>query len=116
MGTFNVNIGLSDGNGGGTEHFDALVDTGASLTVIPDRFLRKIGIEPYDEGDFTLGDGSKQRLPIGQAQVEVCGARAFSPVVFGADNRYLLGATTLQTLRLIADTSNHRLVPAELLI
>ena len=34
-----------------------------------------------------------------------------SPVIFGPDNRYLLGASTLQNFNLVADTSNHRLIP-----
>ena len=34
-----------------------------------------------------------------------------SPVIFGPEDRYLLGASTLQIFDLVADTTNHRLIP-----
>ena len=33
------------------------------------------------------------------------------PVVFGPEDQYLLGATTLQNFNLVADTNHHRLIP-----
>ena len=38
---------------------------------------------------------------------------ATSRVVLGREGQYLPGATTLQTFGLIADTTHHRLIPAE---
>ena len=111
MGTFKVEIGVSDGNGGRTERIEALVDTGAAFSVLPGTVLQRLGIHPDDEEVFTYGDGRTEKLSIGQACITVGGKRSVSPVVFGKENRYLLGATTLQTLRLVADTSSHRLIP-----
>ena len=49
---------------------------------------------------------------MGEARFYVGDREGTSPVVFGAEDTYLLGATTLQVLGLIADTTNHRLIPA----
>ena len=90
-----------------------LVDTGATFTVLPASMLRdQLGIGHSGEDTFILADGSKKTLPIGDAHIAVAGRKAPSPVVFGAEDRFMLGATSLQSLRLVADTTNHRLVPA----
>ena len=115
MGTFKVEISVSDGNGGQPERFDALVDSGASLTVIPGTVLQRMGVEPTTEAVFTYGDGRREALAIGQTRIDIDGRSAFSPVVFGRNDGCLLGATTLQTLLLIPDTTNHRLIPAPIL-
>ena len=112
VGTFKATIGVSDGNGGRTEWIDALVDTGAVHSVMPAAMLRRIGIQPDYERVFTYADGRKSKLSVGQARISVERKAGFSPVVFGEDERYLLGATTFQVLDLIADTSNHKLIPA----
>ena len=64
------------------------------------------------EDTFILADGSRQKLAVGDAHIAVAGRVAPSPVVFGAEDRFLLGATSLQSLGLVADTTNHRLMPA----
>ena len=117
MGTFKTHVGVSDGNGGAVQQIEALVDTGATYTVLPASLLRdRIGIQPQVRRLFTLADGREMMLPVGQAWLSVQGAEAYSPVVFAEDDgTHILGATTLQTLGLIADTTNHRLIPAPIL-
>ena len=106
MGTFKARIGVSDGNGGSPVWVDADVDTGATYTVLPDKLLReRVGVLPAGRQTFVLADGSRRSLHID-------GEEVLNRVVFGADNQYLLGATTLQAFELIADTTNHRLIPA----
>ena len=113
MGTFREDIYVSGGNGGPGIQVNVVVDTGATFTVLPTSLVReRLGIRARREDVFTLADGSRRRLPVGDAQIAVGGRQAFSPMVFGAEGRYLLGATTLQSLGLIADTTNHRLVRA----
>ena len=117
MGTFWEDVYVSDGNGGPEIQVNVLVDTGASYTILPGSLVRnQIGVEPKRHAEFTLADGSKNILPVGEARFAAGGEEAFSPVVFGAEGRYLLGAVTLQSLGLIADTTNHRLIPAPLYI
>ena len=113
MGTFTARVGVSDGNGGEAVWVEADVDTGATYTVLPDRMLREqVGVRPTERETFTLADGSRVRLPVGEALLHVEGRERTSIVVFGSDNQYLLGATTLQVFGLIADTTDHRLIPA----
>lgn len=113
MGTFTERVGVSNGNGGATQWVEVLIDTGATYTVLPDSLLREsVGVRPRRQEDFTLGDGRKVRLPIGVAWFHVGDREAASTVVFGPDDRYLLGATALQELGLIPDTTHHRLIRA----
>ena len=113
MGIFTTRLGVSDGNGGATQWVDAVVDSGAKHTLLPASLLSDvIGIAPTTEREFTLADGSKVSMPIGEARLHVQDREAFSAVIFGSEGRYLLGATTLQLLDLIPDTSNERLIPA----
>ncbi len=119
MGTFKARIGVSNGNGGKALQVDALVDTGATYTVLPASMLRddEVGIRPQTSLTFTFANGERADLPVGEARVSVADREAVTKVVFGQEGQYLLGATSLQMLGLIPDTSSHRLIHApELLI
>ena len=113
MGTFKARLGVSNGNGGPVKVVEAMVDTGAIYTVLPESLLNEhVGIRPKRHVEFVLADGSKKSFPVGEARFEADDEDAMSLVVFGAEDQYLLGAMTLQALGLIADTTNHRLIPA----
>ncbi len=113
MGIFYARIGVSNGNGGGTEWVDALVDTGATYTVLPASLLRdRIGVQPVTTLLFTFANGDQERLPVGVASFRYGDTEVPSRVVFGSERQYLLGATTLQMMGLIADTTEHQLIPA----
>ena len=113
MGQIEQRLGVSNGNGGEERSVVALVDTGATYSVLPDSLLRdELGITPLRHEDFSYPDGSIVRLPIGEASLRVGDRRHMNVVVFGAEDQYLLGATTLQVLGLIPDTTHHALIPA----
>ena len=113
MGQIEQTIGVSDGNGGEERDVLALVDTGATYSVLPGSLLRdELGITPLAHEEFTYGDGSVVSLPIGEACIRVGDRRHMNVVVFGAEGQYLLGATSLQVLGLIPDTTHHELIPA----
>ena len=116
MGMFTARIGVSGGNGGTPRYVDATVDTGAVYTVLPASLLRHAGIEPYGNETFEVADGTRIELPVGEARITIGNKGRVSPVVFGDSERYSLGAITLQTLGLIPDTTNHRLIPAPLFL
>ena len=60
-----------------------------------------------------LADGSVKEYQVGQVHIEAEGRRGFSWVMFGDDgDQSLFGLSALQSLRLIADTTHHRLIPA----
>ena len=113
MGAFKARLGVSDGNGGETQWVEALVDTGATYTVLPDVMLRDhVGVWPKEQQRFTFADGREMLLPVGDAMLHIDGREIPNRVVFGEKGQYLLGATTLQVFGLIADTTNHELTPA----
>ncbi len=117
MGTFTTRLGISNGNGGDTHWVEALVDTGATYTVLPTSFLQELlRIRPLLEEVFTLADGRKMPKQVGEARHHFEDREAISRVVFGDEEQYLIGATALQELGLIADTTNHRLIPAPKLL
>ena len=116
MRMFKARIGVSGGNGGARRYVDATVDTSKAYTVLPTDLLRHVGVEPYGRETFEIADGSRVELPVGEARITIGDRGRVSPVVFGDSERYLLGAITLQTLGLIPDTTNHKLIPAPLFL
>ena len=51
MATFSVAISVGDLRGERFEEMDALVDTGATTTVVPGGALRRLGIAPHQARD-----------------------------------------------------------------
>ncbi len=112
MGIFSESIAVARCEEGPFEEVTALVGTRAVYSMLPAKLLRKLEVAPTMEREFTLVDGRKQKLPIGDVWVRIGSEEHPSPVIFGPDERILLGAVTLQIFRLIADTTHHKLIPA----
>ena len=99
-GDFHVPIEIGDLPGQRYERIDAPADTDATYTLVPASRLRALGID------------------IGQALAGVNGQAVTTLVVFGDDDmETLLGAYTLEGLRLAVDPASRRLVsvPARLM-
>ena len=112
MGTFKCQLGVSNGNGGPIEWVEALVDTGATFTMLPTSLLRRIGVPQREtRRRFRMADGESREMPITVADLHILEDVLPVVVAEGPEETYLLGATSLQMFGLIADTTNHRLVP-----
>ena len=112
MGVFHCTITVSPLTGADSRVTQAIVDTGASYSVIPGQLLRELGIQPKRSDVFILADGTHHEEVIGEARVAVNGRDAVTPVVFGSEEALpLLGAVTMQILNLVVDTKGERLVP-----
>ena len=111
MGTFNARLGISDGSGGSTYWVEAQVDTGATHTLIPAAILTSLGIQPKAKKSASFADGRIGTVYVGSAWFRIGDREGSSPIVFGDSDKCLLGATTLQMLDLIPDTTNERLIP-----
>ena len=102
--------------GPGREEFvavEALVDTGAIYTMLPEDLLDGLGVERLDTDIFEMADDSLVEYSIGGALVRLMGRALPVPVVFArVGNTPLVGATTLQILRLVVDPVEERLMPA----
>ena len=111
MGIFSVPIEIGDSDGTRFERLDALVDTGATFTMVPASVLRTLGLEAHERGAFELADGSLQEFEISETSVRVNGRETSTVVVFSQEGMTpLLGAYTLERMRLAVDPAGKRLI------
>ena len=113
MGVFNQTVRLTAVDGGQSLDIDAVVDTGASYTIVPGGLLRELGVLPVDRFRLVLADGRRVEYDLGRAFATIDGRTELTLVLFGEENTSpLLGAYTLEGLRLAAEPVHQRLVPA----
>lgn len=113
MGMFYEPIQVISPNGDQTETVDALADTGAFYSQIPASVLARLGIVPTDAVLTELADGQVNESPLAEARVRVNGQETYTWVTFGPENATpLLGAYTLEGIRMAVDPSALRLIPS----
>jgi len=96
---------------------ECIVDSGAIFAIIPAAVLRRIGVRPDRDEEFTLADGSHVRRRMGDALFTVAGQHGASPVIFGAPgDAAVIGAVTLESLGLMLDPIRRQLKPLPMLL
>ena len=116
MGIFQVELEIGDTNGQRFESINALVDTGASYTLIPAPLLRELGIVPHAERTLTLADGRRVKMGYAWTWMRIDGQQDISPVIFGNDDATpLLGVMTLELFALGIDPVSQRLIQVDAL-
>ena len=111
MGVFRVPIEIGDFAGSRFETVDALVDTGATYTMMPRSMLAGLGIAPGWRRTFALADGREREFEMAHAMVRLDDVMSPTIVIFGEDGvTPLLGAYTLEGIGLAVDPSGQRLV------
>lgn len=86
------------------ETVELLVETGSTLTWIPEDVAVRLSIEPTGRALFETADGRILERPIGDALVDVQGSEGFVGVVFARpDDATVLGVTALERLGLEVD-------------
>ena len=113
MGTFRVNLWVGNLFTDAGANVDALVDTGATHSMIPGSLLRELGIEPVETRFSRIADGSRKELQTAWARFSAEGRNAVARVSFGLDGIYLIGATTLEDMGLAVDPVDQRLIVQE---
>ena len=116
MGTFWVSLSVGDLTTGTTETVKALVDTGATYSMIPASVLERLGIMPARSRRFRVANSERVEYQTALAYFETGGYEGEARVVFGPEGEYLLGATTLEDMLLAVDPVGKRLVPEEALL
>ena len=117
MGTFSVAIQVGNLEGPVFIDLDALVDTGATYTVLPDDLLGQLAIKSEGQRSFELADDRVQPYSIGYARLRLNGTETITQVVFGANRSFpLLGAVTLEQLGLAVDPVHQRLIQVNALL
>ncbi len=112
MNTFEVAVRVGHMLYGDMVGITALVDTGATDTVLPTSFLHELGVQPDMKVQVAYADGEIRETDSGQTRIAYNGVERVCPVLFGEEDIYLLGATTLEILKLMVDPVNQELVPA----
>lgn len=107
-----MSIEIGDPAGQRYETIEALVDTGSTYTTVPRLLLDRLGVVPHVRDTFILADGRRRDMDIGRTWVRVDSRSELTLVVFGEpDTQTLLGAYTLEGLRLAVDPVRRQLVP-----
>ena len=113
MGTFRVNLWVGSQFTDAGANVEALVDTGATHSMIPGSLLREMGIEPAETRTSRIADGSRMEMQTAWARFSAEGRNAVARVSFGPEGTYLVGATTLEDMGLAVDPVDQRLIVQE---
>ena len=98
----------------GLEAVEALVDTGATTTVVPGSVLRRLGISPTRRETFEYAGGERVELDMAEARARVAGRETTTWVIFGKEgSAALLGAYTLKGVFLGVDPYGQKLIPVQ---
>ena len=112
MGTFFVTMQVADRFRERYVSVDAMVDTGATYTSLPESLLDELGIEREEKDIFELADKRLAEYSTGETRVRLEGRERTVSVIFGPDHATpLVGATTLEDLLLGVDPVARKLVP-----
>ena len=115
MSMFKVPIGIGHPDGGDLYPVDAVVDSGAAHSMLPSSLLADLELSPLQDLGFILADGARVQYGFGIARFEINGKERPCPVVFGPDDKYLLGKTALEIFNLKVDYANECLLPKQTL-
>ena len=117
MGAFSIQIGIGDPSGGRWRNLDALVGTGATISAAPASVLRDLGVEPSFRQSFRSAHGESREMDVGHTWMRVDGKRTLTPILFNDEGSTpLLGAVTLESVFMMVDPVDQRLVPRQGLI
>ncbi len=104
MGVIHAKLTVVGSNGEQTQTVEVLVDTGSTLTWIPEELAIRLSIEATGRALFETADGRTLERPVGDALVECEGSRGFVGIVFArAGDTPVLGVTALERLGLEVD-------------
>jgi clan AA aspartic protease len=112
MGLFRV-TGRLTGPGGHTEQVELLVDTGATLVVVPRGLADRLGLRPERTQTVMTAGGQKEEWPVAEVRLVLEGREVTTPCFIAPAGLVLLGAVALESLFLAADPVAKRLVPVE---
>ncbi len=112
MGLFRV-IGRLSGPGGLSENVDLLVDTGATLLVVPRTLADRLGLVPVRTQPVVIAGGRREAWPVAEVRLALDGGEVTTPCFIAPGGPPLLGAVALESLFLAVDPVAKRLIPVE---
>ena len=106
-----VNRGLLNPNLLRVYEAQALVDSGATRTVIPRSVVQQLGIRIWGQEIAQYADGRQEAVGLtGPVIIELLGRKTIEATLVTGDE-VLIGQTVLETLDLLIDCKNQRLIP-----
>lgn len=112
MGLFYVKGSLT-GPTGRKEEAELLVDTGATLLVVPSPMAERLGLIPTRSQRVMIVGGQHEVWPVAEVRLVLDGAETTTPCFIAPDRPPLLGAVALESLFLAVDPIGKRLIPVE---
>ena len=112
MGLFYVKGHLA-GPTGRVEDVELLVDTGATLSVIPQSLAEKLELKANRSQRVVIADGQRDVWPVAEARLSLNGTEITTPCFIAPDGPALLGAVALESLFLAVDPVAKRLIPVD---
>ncbi len=112
MGLFQVKGRLTGLTGRG-EEVEFLVDTGATLLVVPRDLAERLELTPIRSQRVVIAGGQRDVWPIAEVRLALDGQQTTTPCFIAPGGPPLLGAVALESLFLAVDPVGKRLIPVE---
>ena len=112
MGLFHV-AGRLTGPTGRTATIELLVDTGATLLVVPRALAEQLDLTVQRTQPVQTAGGRREVWPVAEVRIALDGVEATTPCFVAPGGPALLGAVALESLFLAVDPVAKRLVPVE---
>jgi aspartyl protease family protein len=112
MGLFHVK-GQLTGPTGNVEDVEFLVDTGATLSVVPQALAHKLDLKATRSQRVVIAGGQHATWPIAEARLKLNGDEITTPCFIAPNVPALLGAVALESLFVAVDPVGKRLIPVD---
>src|SRR2546428_13679429 len=112
MGLFRVPARLT-GPTGHSEQVELLVDSGATLLVVPRDLADRLGVVPRRQQPVVIAGGKREVWPVAEVQLNLDGQEVTTPCFVATGGTPLLRAVALERLFHAVDPVEKRLVPVE---
>ena len=112
MGLFRV-TGRVEGPTGRAEDVELLVDTGATLLVVPRELAARLELVTRRSQPVVMAGGQRAVWPVAEATLRLEGMDVTTPCFIAPEGPALLGAVALESLFLGVDPVAKRLIPVE---
>ncbi|MDZ7993004.1 MAG: retroviral-like aspartic protease family protein [Nostoc sp. EfeVER01] len=90
---------------------EALVDTGAVRTVLPMSIVQQLGLRIRGQQIAQYANGSEESIGVTEPVIIELAGRETTEATLVTGNIVLIGQTVLETLDLLVDCRNQRLIP-----
>jgi predicted aspartyl protease len=112
MGLFRVR-GRLTGPTGHSEDIDLLVDTGATLLVVPQPLAERLELTARRSQPVFIAGGQRAEWPVAEVSLSLDGPEVTTPCFIAPGGPAFLGAVAPESLFLTVDPVAKRLIPVE---